>query len=362
MKPEKYLTELLYAHDCVIIPGFGGFVTNNAPARVNNLDHSFTPPSRILTFNRNLKNNDGLLANCIATVERSGFNEAMEQIRFLVADLERQLQDGKRVLMEGVGTFFMDKGLNLLFEPDPTSNFLPGSFGLLKFKSPPIKREQLAKKIEKKIVERVDRVKPIVTDTGTGVKKLRIGRVIALAATFTLIAGFVWIGWQTNLMEQNGMAEFNPFKSLKDVNYSPRAAEYKPITSEDLFEKASFDLNSTEGYTTFSLADNTIPVVVDLGNSRLNPDNTKVDNLNSQSKASNFSGRYHLIAGAFAVPSNADNYVISLRAQGLSAGIMEYPGEALRYVEVGAFDSKEDAVAALAKVRGAKPEVWLLVK
>ena len=63
----NYISDLLYRYDCVIVPDFGGFVANRIGAQVNNFTHTFSPPTKQITFNGLLKHNDGLLANYIAS-------------------------------------------------------------------------------------------------------------------------------------------------------------------------------------------------------------------------------------------------------------------------------------------------------
>ena len=66
MDIRNCIAELLSAHDCVIIPGLGGFIGNYSPARIDPVHHAFQPPFKKLLFNINLKQNDGLLANAVA--------------------------------------------------------------------------------------------------------------------------------------------------------------------------------------------------------------------------------------------------------------------------------------------------------
>ena len=75
-KVDKHISELLYQHDCVIVPEFGGFVANYCSAKIHPTQHTFTPPSKSIVFNSNLKNNDGLLANHIALAENTNYPEA----------------------------------------------------------------------------------------------------------------------------------------------------------------------------------------------------------------------------------------------------------------------------------------------
>ena len=41
-----YISELLFLHDCVIVPDFGGFVGNKKPAQLNRSAGLLTPPSK----------------------------------------------------------------------------------------------------------------------------------------------------------------------------------------------------------------------------------------------------------------------------------------------------------------------------
>ena len=62
---NKYIVQLLRHLDCVIIPDFGGFVAQYKTASLDGVT-GYSPPSKQILFNINLKNNDGLLANKIA--------------------------------------------------------------------------------------------------------------------------------------------------------------------------------------------------------------------------------------------------------------------------------------------------------
>ena len=51
MNVEKHIGELLYDHNCVIVPDLGGFVANYAPAKIHPTQHTFTPPTKNIVFN-----------------------------------------------------------------------------------------------------------------------------------------------------------------------------------------------------------------------------------------------------------------------------------------------------------------------
>ena len=80
---DTYIEDLLFKHQCVIIPEFGAFVSNRKAAELA-ADKSFSPPQKELTFNSRLTYNDGLVAKHISEVERSSYEEAQEYIKSVV--------------------------------------------------------------------------------------------------------------------------------------------------------------------------------------------------------------------------------------------------------------------------------------
>jgi len=80
MQLENYISDLLYRYDCVTVPEFGAFLTNRVSAKVHASTNSFYPPKKVLSFNEQLKNNDGLLANYIAEVEKIPYAVATAKI------------------------------------------------------------------------------------------------------------------------------------------------------------------------------------------------------------------------------------------------------------------------------------------
>ena len=57
----RHIELLLRNNDCVILPGFGGFIAHAVPAYYVSEEHLYYPPSRSISFNASLTMNDGLL-------------------------------------------------------------------------------------------------------------------------------------------------------------------------------------------------------------------------------------------------------------------------------------------------------------
>ena len=137
-----YISDLLYRYECVILPGFGAFLTKRQPAMIQQSSHAFFPPQKLISFNSQLQNNDGLLANYIATAENISYTDALAKIQRYVLSLHDKMTLGKRVQLEGIGSFFTSVENTLQFEPSEEMNYLTEAFGLSSFISPSIVREE----------------------------------------------------------------------------------------------------------------------------------------------------------------------------------------------------------------------------
>jgi hypothetical protein len=322
------IEELLFEHDCVILPGFGGFVCNPSPAWVNPKTHTFFPPNRKLSFNRNLKNNDGLLINSLAGRLNLTFSGAREEVLQFVSSLEKMLEEGTKKEFGNLGSFTKNTDGNIVFEPNPFLILEPDSFGFSRFSFPPIKSEGKKKEAEKKFKDR-----QIPVEKKIKIRKTRkTARWVALALLLPIMAGLIWIPWQTNFMENNGLADYNPFKSLKESPVFSVRTEGEVKALGDLVQPFTNTAGNEAGGKILVPDENGKEVVVKESAPVLAPaDKTGVTN-NLKNSISGKPGNYNLIAGAFMVPENAHNYVSTLRELGLQAEIMELPGNPLKYV------------------------------
>ncbi len=142
---DRYISQLLHFHDCVIIPGLGGFVLNYSEAQINATLNLFTPPVKEVRFNRSLSHNDGLLANYIVQKENITYREALEKIEKYVADIHLKIIKGKEIVIYEVGSFNGDTIGNIVFTPNETNSFLTDAYGLSSFRVEPIDDNQVIK-------------------------------------------------------------------------------------------------------------------------------------------------------------------------------------------------------------------------
>ena len=143
MNVNRHISSLLYRYQCVTVPGFGAFLTEIQSAQLNGSAVTFNPPTKVISFNANIKNNDGLLANHIALEEKMTYDAAVQAISTEVASWFHKLQERETLSLENIGNLKLSSEMTWFFEPINNTNYLTSSFGLSNFISPSIKREEL---------------------------------------------------------------------------------------------------------------------------------------------------------------------------------------------------------------------------
>ena len=140
MNLDKYIEDLLYRNECVVIPNFGAFITSVNSANLNN-EGVFTPPSKSISFNKKIKKNDGVLANYIAELNNISFDEAMKLIKLNVSNFNNDILNKKDIVFSKVGVISIKEGLTE-FTSYTNINYLKDSFGLSSVSSSFIKRNK----------------------------------------------------------------------------------------------------------------------------------------------------------------------------------------------------------------------------
>jgi len=130
LKISAYISELLYEHDCVIVPGLGAFIANYREAHTNETQERIHPPSKEITFSPKLKHNDGLLVNYLSRKEGMPLFDALKKIEEFRENIQYRLEKGEEVVFEGLGALTLNDSKSTVFKAGLTGNLLPDSYGL----------------------------------------------------------------------------------------------------------------------------------------------------------------------------------------------------------------------------------------
>lgn len=164
MKIGKYISELLFENDFVILPDLGEFSTKYIPAKFIPELKKVESPSKVITFNEKNKSGGGLLIEYIARKEQIGSQQAREFVTNFVAEMKNSLKSGKKVELENIGKFSMDQSGVIVFDPDKSVNYLNDSIGMSSVKEPAKKSEEEAKTELDKVIENARKEAPPVKD------------------------------------------------------------------------------------------------------------------------------------------------------------------------------------------------------
>ena len=127
---DKYIENALYLYQCVIIPGFGGFIATAQPQDSAGKEGKYSPRKKKFAFHPNLKVNDGVLAMYIANMREISYAEAMNEIAHAVDFYLSTLEKGDPVDIEGVGSIRPDGQGGLCFTQFGDKDFNRKQYGL----------------------------------------------------------------------------------------------------------------------------------------------------------------------------------------------------------------------------------------
>ena len=309
MQITTYINDLLYRYECVIIPGFGALLTRYQSAKIDSENKTFYPPSKTLSFNRQLQTNDGLLANYIASVEKCTYETSLQKLRNYTGKLSLQLSEGELVSLSNIGDFHLNEENSVQFIPSSKQNFSTASFGLIS-----IVTSKVTRQVDKETVEPLEEKAPIYLIPERHGKKSYL-KYAAIALVAISIAGFSGMKLYEGEVQKYNFAEKQKANSIV----------------ENQIQEATFSF------------ENPLPIL----------------NITFKKQT----GKYHIIAGAFRFESNADKKIQQLREKGFTPKLIGVNKYGLHQVAYESFQERLDALKNLRKIKNTQnPDAWLLVK
>jgi len=299
MQLSKLVSELLVEHDCVTVPGLGSFLGNFKSAHYDLENEKFYPPSKQISFNSQIKANDGLLAKHMSEKSNTEYDLSLKEIHQEVIKITLSLKK-QSVELKDIGELNLNKEGNIVFTPSLAKNFLKDSFGLS-----PIYIKELSKEegFNKKEISFKPKVRSI--------KKSKFYQSAAVWACLIFGASSIYYNINNDLLEQKLAYEQN----LRNESFSK-------------VQKAVFDLGSLPSLT-----------------------------INVNRKASQF----YIIAGAFRVSKNAENLVAILKEKGYDSKVLPLNEKGLNPVAFEGFSNRVEAVKGLRSIQKKEnKDAWLL--
>ena len=130
---SRHIEILLLSNDCVIVPGFGGFVAHHKVAEYDMEEKTFYPPQRVLGFNSQLVLNDSLLVQSYAEAYDLSYPEALRKIENEVEEIKQQVEIEGEYKFRGIGTVSKTAEGYYDFEPCVAGLVSPGLYGFTSY-------------------------------------------------------------------------------------------------------------------------------------------------------------------------------------------------------------------------------------
>lgn len=349
------IAELLFKHDCVIVPNFGGFVARNYSSSFSKGSNVLYPQSKHLLFNKNLIHNDGLLISALMQKNNISIQESTKLIEDYTAYIQSLLSAKKRFELNNIGLLYIDTETTLRFEAKADVNFLLDSFGF-----EPVIANELVLEPEKQIVVKQFEDRKVVIEAVKSQKK-SYAKIATLAIGLPVTLAFLLFAAYSKPMKPLLQSSFNPF-------YTPEKT-YTPNTHKN--NKAIFISNienqellvDANGFATFKFSENGNVLVASANDSMVTDKTTVIKPLYAVSKNNNsYNGKYQVVVGCFGVEENANKLIKELHSKNISAGISGINNKGLHIVSCGGFNSKEDATNLLSSVKSDFPNAWVMSK
>ena len=132
-KLARHIELLLRENDCVILPGFGGFIAHDVPAYYVSEEGLYYPPSRSINFNADITMNDGMLAQSYMKSYQVDYARATYMVDMAIEELMDVLYEEGTVTLPRIGTITQDIHQSLQFTPIQSGIASPMHFGLNTF-------------------------------------------------------------------------------------------------------------------------------------------------------------------------------------------------------------------------------------
>ncbi len=379
MKIAKYISELLFEHEKVIIPGLGAFFSEASSAQINQKDKSISPPQKKIRFNPALRIDDNLLTNHISSVENIPLKEAKTAIEDFVKTCIDETNQGKKIKLIDIGVLYKDSNEKMAFIPESNKNYDLNTFGMSDVNTPPSKKtnEDQEKTPPPPPLKPADRNKdkpsPTVKvknekETKNKKKKKRIPVllwILLIILPFIIflitlkVLNPVYFDSQYNKYSQKAIALKNkvfPPDTLSSNQPQIEQSDTSAISGTNPDKQVLPDQNKREEesdmYTDSESPDKTNAYQDNTQYSQ-QQNETKTPQKSRSTTQTNYNAgdNYYLIAGSFREKSNASNLVHKLQGKGFPSIIVGQTNSGLYMVSYRGYDNLDEAKKEFYKIK-----------
>lgn len=302
MNLEQHISNLLFSHDCVIVPDFGAFITQKNTATI--ADNQILPPTKRVGFNISLDKSDGLLIQTVARLENLSYHEAQSKVSDQVNSWKSNLAKQGELELSELGKFEIGDEGKMIFNP-VDKNYLVESFGL----------ESL----------RLVHVMNQTTETTTSNKAVwwKVASIIPI-----VLGGYLYF------------AKPQPVADYVNQQWS---GFVMPLLNSD----TKINLNSTSIHKEIQKKDK---IETDLNENIKEAEIIEAVEIKS----------HQVIAGSFRLLSEAESFEQKLKEKGFSNAMFTQKKGRYFYVAYDTFETREEANEYRRSIQSEHPDAWVL--
>lgn len=348
----RHIADLLYHHECVIVPGLGGFIKAYHPARIVQAANEFRPPSGTVAFNAGLAGNDGQLASYIASADNISYREALYEIKLWVDECFDTLKKNEKVVIENIGNLFINASGKLEFSPAKQVNFNADSFGLPVFFAKPAHDTSLV----------TGEIQPARLNRWSSKYKRLVPETLKWAAVLAPFVAFVlWGSLSGNVIDNyvhnyTGMFSWVRSTPGKTVQLSKMAALPKTDEPVAVIDESPAAALAVENIT----FDPGVVSYAELANNQVSiskPEQQPVRETITDEQ------EFYIIGGAFRDYNNALKLISTLHEQGYPAAVVDTTSGGLYVVSMKGFSDYNEAASELNEIKkDGYTSSWILKK
>ena len=293
---------------------FGGFVCSSISANLNKKTGILTPPNKSILFNPQLKDNDGLLINHIAQSEGISQEDSKINLLKFVEQSLKNLNKFKSCRFEEIGLFTLNSDKNIIFTQDLKTNYNLNAFGF---------QDIINNKITRDSSEIIEESFKLIKKKNNFTTK----RLLKAAAIIIPLIGISFL----SITQEDRINSI--YTQIANVN---------PISFKKDNVTVLNDQNSKE-------------III---NKEIQPEITNNEVSQVFKEVIIPSQKFYIIAGAFSIEKNANKLKNRLNSWNYNSSIIK--NDKIMRVSYDSFESKEQALISLSKIRKENPQAWIL--
>ena len=356
----QHIETLLLENDCVIVPGFGGFVAHYSPATRVKEENIFLPPTRIIGFNPQLKLNDGVLVQSYMSAYDTSFADASRIVEKEVNEFIGLLHEEGKAHLDNIGEIHYNIYGNYEFVPYDYKITTPSLYGLDSFKIHELSALQQKEKV----------LVPTYQEKEKKTFEISINRAYLRNAAAMIAAIVLFFAFSTPVentdVQKNNYAQLLPSELFEQIEKQSVAITPVYVKNDAAQQAKKFSASSASTKTssakkhTTDKAKTSKPIAVREVKVVKQETATPAPAVKSQESANH---PFHIIVAGGISLKDAEAIATQLKSKGFADAKALNTDDKVR-VSISSFNNRDEATKQLLELRKNETykNAWLLAK